>query len=168
MILNTRVLVLNQNYEPLSICNARRAIILIYQNKAEIVERNHHFVRSPTVSIPLPSIVRLQLYIRIPRKRILLNRRNILRRDNNRCQYCGSQAGLMTIDHVVPRVRGGGDTWENLVCACTHCNTKKGNKTPEQAGMPLLKKPKKPGHLHFMQQLAGNPDDRWKPYLFMS
>ena len=167
-MLNSRVLVLNQNYEPMSVCSARRALILLYLEKAEMIERNHQVVRSVSQSIPLPSIVRLSRLIHVPRKRILLNRKNIIKRDNHQCQYCGTTEGSVTVDHILPKDRGGGDTWENLVCACMKCNTKKRNRTPREAGMILLKKPRKPGYLFFIQHLVGIPDDRWKPYLFMS
>jgi len=167
-MLNTRVLVLNQNYEPICVCTARRAIILLYLEKAELIEKNHYIVRSISMSIPLPSIVRLSKYIKVQRKRILLSRKNIIKRDKHICQYCGSLDGSVTIDHVIPKDKGGKDTWENLVCACMECNGKKGNRTPEEAHMPLLRKPKKPGYLFFIQHLIGVPDERWKPYLFMS
>ncbi|MFO7891926.1 MAG: HNH endonuclease [bacterium] len=167
-MLNSRVLVLNQNYEPIYVCTARRAIILVYLEKAEMIEKNHHLVRSISMSIPLPSIVRLSKFIKVQRKRILLSRKNIIKRDKHICQYCGSVGGSVTIDHVIPKDKGGKDTWENLVCACMECNGKKGNRTPEQANMPLLRKPKKPGYLFFIQHFIGVPDERWKPYLFMS
>ncbi|MFH1940579.1 MAG: HNH endonuclease [bacterium] len=166
-MLNSRVLVLNQNYEPMSVCSAKRAIVLLYLQKAEMIERNHEMVRSVSTSIPLPSIVRLSRMIHVPRKRILLNRKNIIKRDNHRCQYCSTTEGPVTVDHVVPKDHGGQDTWENLVCACMECNTEKRNRTPKEAGMSLLKKPRKPGYLFFIQHLIGIPDERWKPYLFM-
>ncbi|MBN2030006.1 HNH endonuclease [bacterium] len=167
-MLDSRVLVLNQNYEPMSVCSARRAIVLLYLQKAEMIERNHEIVHSMRTYIPLPSIVRLSRLIHVPRKRILLNRKNIIKRDNHQCQYCGSKEGSITVDHVIPKDQGGEDTWENLVCACMRCNTKKRNRTPREAGMKLLKKPRKPGYPFFIQHLIGIPDDRWKPYLFMS
>ena len=167
-MLNSRVLVLNQNYEPMSVCSAKRAIVLLYLEKAEMIEHNHDWIRSVNASMPLPSIVRLIRLINVPRKRVLLNRKNILKRDGYQCQYCGVREGPITVDHVVPRDKGGQDTWENLVCACVGCNTKKSNRTPREAGMVLLRKPKKPGYLFFIQHLIGVPDDRWKPYLFMT
>jgi 5-methylcytosine-specific restriction endonuclease McrA len=167
-MLDSRVLVLNQNYEPMSVCSARRAVVLLYMDKAEMVERNHELVRSISRTIPLPSIVRLSRMVHVPRKRILLNRKNIIKRDNHQCQYCGSTKGPITVDHVLPKDRGGRDTWENLVCACVKCNSKKSNQTPKEAGMVLLRRPRKPGYLFFIQHLVGIPDDRWKPYLFMS
>lgn len=167
-MLDSRVLVLNQNYEPMCVCSARRAVVLLYLEKAELIERNHAVVRSVNISFPLPSIVRLSRFISVRRKRILLTRKNIIKRDNHKCQYCGSKEGFVTVDHVLPRDRGGKDTWENLVCACMKCNSRKRNRTPEEARMPLSRKPKKPGYLFFIQHLIGVPDERWKPYLFMS
>ncbi len=166
-MLESRVLVLNQNYEPMSICSARKAIVLLYLDKVEMIERNHDVVHSISRTLPLPSIVRLNRLIQVPRKRILLNRRNIIKRDNHACQYCGSDKGPFTVDHVVPKDHGGQDTWENLVCACVDCNTKKRNRTPPEASMYLTRKPRKPGYLFFIQNLVGIPDERWKPYLFM-
>ena len=167
-MLNSRVLVLNQNYEPMSICSARRAVVLLYLEKAEIIERNHEFVHSVNTVIPLPSIVRLCRLVHVPRKRIQLNRKNIIKRDKHQCQYCGTVEGSVTVDHILSKDRGEQDSWENLVCACVKCNSKKRNRTPREAGMSLLKKPRKPGYLFFIQHLVGIPDERWKPYLFMS
>ena len=167
-MINGRVLVLNQNYEPMSVCSARKAIILLYLGKAEMVEKNHAWVHSVSMTMPLPSIVRLIRLVRPPKRRVLLNRRNILRRDNYQCQYCGKTQGDFTLDHVLPKNRGGSDTWENLVCACMDCNCKKGNRTPGEARMPLLREPRKPGYLFFVRSLVGHPDEKWKPYLFMN
>jgi 5-methylcytosine-specific restriction endonuclease McrA len=167
-MLESRVLVLNQNYEPMSVCSARRAVVLLYLEKAEMVERNHEFIHSVSMKIPLPSIVRLSNLVHIPRKRVLLNRKNIIKRDNHKCQYCGTHDGPVTVDHILPKDRGGQDSWENLVCACMDCNTRKRNQTPREAGMPLIRKPKKPGYIFFIQHFVGIPDERWKPYLFMT
>ena len=167
-VLSKQVLMLNCNYEPMSVVSAKKAIILLYLGKAELVERYDHWVRSVTTRMPLPSIVRLVSYVRVPHKRIILTRKNILKRDGRQCQYCGTRTGPFTVDHVIPRDRGGQDTWENLVCACLRCNTKKGNRTPEEAGMRLLRKPRKPNHLFFIQHFIGVLDERWKPYLFMN
>jgi len=167
-MLESRVLVLNQNYEPMSVCSARRAVVLLYLEKAEMIEKNHEYIRSVKTSIPLPSIVRLSRLVHVPRKRILLNRKNIIKRDRHQCQYCGTFEGPVTVDHIVPKDQGGEDSWENLVCACMKCNTKKRNRTPREAGMILLRKPRKPGYLFFIQHLVGIPDERWKPYLFLT
>ena len=167
-MLSSKVLLLNQNYEPMSVVSAKKAIILFYLQKVEIVEKKSWMVRSQNYAVPAPSIIRLLCYVRIPRKRIELNRRNILRRDNHKCQYCGTRKVSLTIDHIIPKRHGGLDTWENLVCACVKCNNKKGSKTPEQANMILRKKPKRPHYLFFMQYLIGVSEDSWKPYLYLN
>ena len=167
-MLNKNVLVLNQNYEPLSVCSVKRAVLLMLLGKVEMIETmNGLYLRSVSNSIRVPSVVRLGLYVKTPRKRILLSRKNILKRDGYRCMYCGQSDGPMTIDHVIPKKLGGEDTWENLVCACTRCNHKKGDRTLEQANMKLIKKPSRPNHLMFIQRYVGISDNNWKPYLFM-
>jgi 5-methylcytosine-specific restriction endonuclease McrA len=167
-MLNRNVLVLNQNYEPLSICSAKRAVVLVYLGKAEIIERyDGQMIRSVSVAIPLPSVVRLGFFIQVPHKRILLTRKNVIKRDGHRCQYCGDAHSSMTVDHVVPRIYGGKDTWDNLVCACIKCNNNKGNRTPEQAGFKLLRQPRRPTYIAFIQQFVGISDQRWKQYLFL-
>ncbi|UCC81330.1 MAG: HNH endonuclease [Candidatus Zixiibacteriota bacterium] len=166
--MNRPVLVLNQNFEPLSVCGVRRAVILMYLGKAEIIETVDGYVlRSERQEIPVPSIVRLDYYVKVPGKRIMLTRKNILKRDGSRCQYCGRKEGSMTVDHIVPKIYGGEDTWENLVCACADCNNKKGHKLPEQAGLRLIRKPRKPNNITFIRQFIGIKDHRWKRYLFM-
>ncbi len=163
-----QVLVLNQDYSALTVCSVERAIVLVLLRKAEVVAvRPGRFVRSPSVQLPWPSVVRLKWYVRVPYKHIMLNRRNILRRDGYRCQYCGSRENL-TVDHIIPRSRGGRDTWENLVTACTRCNNRKGNRTPEEAGMRLRSRPFRPSHIMFIREFVGTIDDAWKPYLFMA
>lgn len=151
----------------MTITSAKKAIILIYLGKAEIIEKNNSFVRSVSTSLPLPSIVRLTRYINVPRKRIILSRKNIIKRDNHQCQYCGSRNGPVTIDHIIPRDRGGQDTWENLVSACVSCNNKKGNRTPEEARLKLIRRPQKPNYIFFMRYVVSNIDQRWEPYLYM-
>ncbi len=167
-MINQRVLVLNQNYEPLSVCTVKRAVVLTFLGKADIVEScDGKKIRSPSTVFPLPSVVRLGFYVRVPGKRIMLSRKNILKRDGHRCQYCGTINGPLTVDHVLPKIYGGNDSWENLVCACTKCNSIKGDKTPEQAGLKLLRKPRKPNHITFIQQFIGISDQRWRRYLFL-
>jgi len=136
--------------------------------KAELIEAfDGKLVRSVSNAMPYPSIVRLSSYVHIPYKKIILSRKNILRRDGHRCQYCGRLEMTVTLDHVIPKARGGEETWENLVCACVSCNNKKGDRTPEEAQMPLGRKPLRPNHVTFIRHFMGNFDDRWKPYLFM-
>ncbi|MEJ2055100.1 MAG: HNH endonuclease [Calditrichaceae bacterium] len=165
---NRKVLVLNQNYEPFSLCTTKRAVILLFLNKVQLVERYSESIHSISSEMPSPSVVRLGRYVHKPHKRVQLNRKNILKRDKNICQYCGHNSQPMTIDHIIPKCFGGKDTWDNLVCACPKCNRNKGNQTPEQAGMKLLKQPVKPSHLFYLHNLIGNPPASWKQYLFLN
>lgn len=166
-LINRRVLMLNQNYEPLTITSARRAFILLFQGKAEMIEpANGLKLRTVTESYSLPSVVRLWKYKNVPFKRIMLTRKNILTRDSNRCQYCSTIKGQMTVDHIIPKTMGGRDTWHNLVCCCARCNNKKGDNTPEQVEMKLLKKPTRPTYITFIQR-NHRIHEHWKPYLFI-
>jgi 5-methylcytosine-specific restriction endonuclease McrA len=165
--LTRSVLVLNQSYEPIHVCSARRAIVLVYRGRAEIVEALDLTIHTVSKKFPVPSVVRLGLYVRVPPKPMTLSKRNVLKRDGFQCQYCGTRSGPMTVDHVVPRTRGGRDTWENMVCACLKCNNRKGDRTPEQAGTKLLRRPRLPNHVTFIKHFVGVPDRRWRPYLFM-
>ncbi|NND71455.1 MAG: HNH endonuclease [Rhodothermales bacterium] len=166
--MNGHVLVLNRDYSALTICSVQRALILVHLEKAELVEsRPDRVVHSPSMEFPFPSIVRLNLYVRVPYRRIMLSRKNVLRRDRYKCQYCGRRDKL-TIDHVQPKSRGGRDTWENLVAACVPCNNRKGNRTPDEAKMSLSRKPFRPSHVMFIRDYVGSMSDTWKPYLFLS
>ncbi|OPX34162.1 HNH endonuclease [candidate division KSB1 bacterium 4484_188] len=166
-MLNHAVLLLNQSYEPLTVCNVKRAITLIYLGKAEMVEKNSGWLHSVSMQVPIPSVIRLGRQIKVPRTRILLNRKNLIIRDNHTCQYCGKKTSPLTIDHVIPKHYGGKDTWENLVVACQACNHRKANRTPEQAGMTLIRKPQKPHYFFYLQKIIGVKDQQWKPYLFI-
>ena len=160
-----RVLILNQDYSALTVCSVERAFLLIYLNKAErIADAKDKFLRTVNASFPMPSIIRLNGYVKLPYRGVLMNRQNIFKRDNHRCQYCGSTSNL-TLDHVMPRSRGGPSSWDNLITACRSCNAKKGNYTPEEAGMPLKSKPFKPSFLLFLRDFSGNIDEQWFPYL---
>jgi 5-methylcytosine-specific restriction endonuclease McrA len=161
------VLVLNSSYEPLVICSVRRAIVLVYLGKAKLVEpRDGHKIRSVTLALAEPSVVRLDRYVKVPFKQVMLNRRNVIRRDEGTCQYCGATSRPLTVDHVIPRQKGGKDIWENLVCACDRCNNQKGGRTLADAGMSLIRQPTKPTYLTFMRQLIRAGDDVWRKYLF--
>lgn len=138
------VLVLNQNYEPLNICRARRAVILIYRGKAEMLENGSGFIHSANYTFPLPSVIRIVYMIKRPRPERKLTRFEIFNRDKYTCQYCGKETRQLTLDHVIPRHKGGEYTWENVVSACVACNRRKAGKTPEQAGMKLLRPPSPP------------------------
>lgn len=166
-MLDRSVLLLNQNYEPLTVCNGKKAIILLYLGKAEILEEDSGWVHSVNTKMRLPSVIRLVFFVKAPKKRVILNRKNLLIRDGYSCQYCGHRAHHLTIDHVIPKNFGGNNSWENLVVACLPCNNKKANRTPEQAGMKLIKKPKKPNYFFYIQHYFGIKDTRWRPYLFM-
>lgn len=161
------VLVLNASYEPMVVCSVRRAIVLVYLGKAKLVERRDgHKIRSVSMAVSEPSVVRLDHYVKVPFKQVMLNRRNVIRRDRSSCQYCGTTSRPMTVDHVVPRQHGGRDVWENLVCACDRCNNKKGGRKLEEAGMTLIRQPTKPTYLTFMRQLTRKSDQAWQKYLF--
>ena len=163
-----QVLILNQNFEPLTVCSVKRAVIMTYLGKAQTVETlDGYKLRSQLLEIPVPSVIRLDYYVKVPVKRIMLTRKNIIKRDGGRCQYCGNRKSQMTVDHVVPKIYGGEDTWENLVCACHNCNNRKGHHLPEQVGLRLIRKPRRPNHITFIQQFVGISDNRWKQYLFM-
>jgi len=159
---------LNQTYEPLTICNLKKAIKLLYLNKAEIVETsNGRTISSIQKTMPIPSVIRLKYYVQRPFRTAILNRKNILRRDLFKCAYCGRSDLPLTIDHIIPKTRGGQDTWENLVAACVYCNNKKGNRTPEEANMKLLFKPYKPYHIISLKNFCNKMDEKWKNYLFV-
>jgi 5-methylcytosine-specific restriction endonuclease McrA len=138
------VLVLNQNYEPLNVCNARRALVLVHGGKAEVLEHGVAPIRTPRYHYPRPSVIRLVYMIKRPRPRVRLTRREVFIRDHHTCQYCGIRSRDLTLDHVFPRHRGGRHTWENLVSACRSCNHKKGGRTPEEARMLLRRQPSEP------------------------
>ena len=166
--MKAHVLVLNQDFSALTVCSVQRAVILIHLHKAELVEAlPGRRLRSPSRAFPWPSIVRLKMFVRVPYRHIMLSRKNILRRDGFTCQYCGSREKL-TVDHVQPKSRGGRDTWKNLVAACTSCNNRKGNRTPDEARMPLRRRPFRPSHVMFIRDYVGTVDEAWKPYLFLA
>ncbi|MFU8812421.1 MAG: HNH endonuclease [Balneolaceae bacterium] len=165
--MDSGVLVLNQDYQPLSVCSVQRSMKLLCLEKAEMLHDDpEKCIRTVDDEYSYPSVIRLHSYIHIPYNRIVLSRRNIMKRDNHTCQYCGSKNDL-TLDHVIPRSRNGNDSWENLVTACTKCNVRKGNRTPSEAGMPLRVKPYRPIHITFFQNLLGGVQDHWKQYLYM-
>jgi 5-methylcytosine-specific restriction endonuclease McrA len=166
--LNGRVLILNQSYEPISICSAKKALTLIFLTKAELVEQiSTRSIRTVRTQYPFPSVIRLCAYLRVPFRKIELSRKNIMRRDGMRCTYCGTGQPPLTMDHIIPRSRGGTDSWENLTTACIKCNNKKGNRTPDEAGMRLMTVPKRPHHVLFLKHSMGTIDETWRPYLFM-
>lgn len=165
-MLDGSVLLLNNNFEPLTMCSARRAIVLVWTGKAEVLEQSEYWSRSVSVSINVPSVIRLLIFVKITRRmHIQLTKQNIIRRDMRTCQYCGRTESHMTVDHVIPKSQGGQDTWENLVCACSSCNNRKGDSTPEHAGMHLIRAPRKPSLVSFLFTHKGAVNDSWKMYL---
>ena len=160
------VLVLNADYRALSVCSVERAVGLLWLDKVELVAADvARCLHSARAEHPWPSVVRLRRYVRTPYRKVLLTRRNVFRRDGHRCQYCGAAEGL-TLDHVVPKSRGGPDTWENLVAACVPCNNRKGGRTPDEAQMPLARPPFRPSHVMYMRDFIGRAHEAWKPFLF--
>lgn len=162
------VLVLNQNYEPLNITSWRRAMSLIVVGKATVIEEDSDFITTPSRRYRMPSVVRLSHLIRRPLPELKLSRRGILTRDRFACQYCGKESKTLTIDHVVPRERGGAHTWENLVACCSECNHKKGNRTPEESHMALRHAPQRPRlipYLSYSTFRAAVREEQWRDYL---
>ena len=168
--MNTRVLVLNASFEPINVCTARRAVVLVLKGIALAEESSSKWIHSARFSMPAPSVIRLRDYIHIPFERKSLSRKNIMLRDHNTCQYCGRvfAPAELTLDHIVPRSRGGDSTWDNLVASCQWCNNQKGDRSPEEVGMRLLKRPQ--GYnLHVNRQIIrylGRADVSWRKYLF--
>ena len=167
--LHKPVLVLNASYEPINVCAARRALVLVFKGIAAAEEVTGSSVHSARRSLRVPSVIRLLEYRRIPCQTRALSRKNILMRDRYTCQYCLKvlAAGELTLDHVIPRSRAGDSGWENLVACCHHCNNRKGCRTPEEAGMKLLRQPR-PFSLHtsrHIMRLLGKSDEQWRKYL---
>ena len=166
-LLNSAVLVLNANYSPMTVCTAKRAITLYFLNKIDVLSNYGEKVHSPSTVLELPSVIKIKTYIKNNSMAVEISRKNILVRDNYTCQYCGKQNKSLTVDHVVPKFRGGQDTWENLVAACKEGNQTKGERNSEEAGMPLAKKPKRPNRIHYFQLYVKERQIDWRPYLFM-
>jgi 5-methylcytosine-specific restriction endonuclease McrA len=157
-------LVLNATYEPLSVVSARRAVWLVLADKADIVEHDGSELRTISRSVPVPSVIRLRYVVRVPyHRRVALSRRAVFARDDHRCQYCGGAAD--SIDHIVPRSRGGGHSWDNVAAACRACNLSKRDRTPTEAGMPLARPASVPRELAWVSVAVQRVPDAWKPYL---
>lgn len=161
------ILVLNADYTPINITDLKRAFNLIYKGKAEIIKHN---IISPIVTelrnFKRPTIIRLLRYITIPFRKVKLNRNNIFRRDKFKCVYCGEQNKTkLTIDHVIPKSKGGSNSWQNLVTCCKSCNIKKDNKTLEEVDMELKSIPYKPTYIQFVKNITISYKDDWLPFL---
>jgi 5-methylcytosine-specific restriction endonuclease McrA len=164
--MNSPVLVLNANYEPLNVCDTRRAIGLLITGKATLVVNGRGHIYTARTTYPRPSVIRLAGMIHRPRPRVKLTKREVFRRDNYTCQYCGRQTSHLTIDHVIPRHRGGGHRWDNLVAACPPCNRHKGGRSAVEAHMPLRRRPDEPSPSAtylFGRHLQENED--WREFI---
>jgi 5-methylcytosine-specific restriction endonuclease McrA len=164
--MNNPVLVLNMNFEPLQVCDTHRALNLILDGKARMVANGRGLIRSVRMTFPSPSIIQLQRMIHHPRSHLHISKREILRRDNYICQYCGRRTSPLTVDHIIPRHRGGSHSWHNLITACVACNRKKGGRSLNETSMRLQKRPEEPpqsASYLFGHYLAENSD--WRVYL---
>jgi 5-methylcytosine-specific restriction endonuclease McrA len=162
------VLVLNATYEPLHVVSVRRAVVLLLAEKAQLVEAAEASLRSERLTVPMPLVIRLVAYVRIPRRwRLPVSRRGVLARDSYTCQYCGTQPGKaqLTVDHVLPRSQGGDKSWDNLVAACAPCNRRKGGRRPEEANMRLISQPAAPRYIVLAFVESGARHDVWMKYL---
>ncbi len=168
MSLNRLVLCLNASYEAINICSARRALTLVFGGKAIVEEVSAYTVRTSKLTIPLPSVIRMLKYRKVPRLNRSVSRKGIILRDASTCQYCQTKlpAQHLTLDHVIPRSRGGGSTWENLVAACFTCNNIKSDRTPADAGMPLARAPRQIGIHSKHKMLQGADNKSWDKFLF--
>lgn len=163
-----KVLVLNSTYEPVNVCSARRAVVLLLKGKAEIVDSGAWTIHSERSSLVLPNVIKLVRYVRVPRAdRRRLSRRAILARDGFSCQYCGSHKHL-TLDHVIPRSRGGATSWENVVTSCAPCNVRKGASMPSEVGMIPSRRPRPPQASDFVLASQRVVPEAWMPYLEMA
>ncbi len=161
------MLILNASYEPLHVCSVKRAVGLLMQDIAERIEDSDKILRSPSQIYAVPSVIRLKKYVRRPpHQKVAFNRKNVFRRDDNTCQYCSLKSNDLTLDHVIPRSRGGGTSWENVVACCQQCNAKKRDRTPEEANMLLKRKPVAPKFM-FSSAYGMLPsiDPIWEKYI---
>jgi len=165
-------LLLNSTFEPLRVVTWKKAIIMVMLDKVEVIEEYERTVRGIYVSIRLPAVIRLNRFIRRQTPIIKFSRQNLYVRDKGVCQYCGTpfEHRELTYDHVIPRSKGGQTEWTNVVTCCTACNLKKGGRTPEEAGMPLIRKPKAPIWLPLLTKSLGidTPPSSWRDYLYLN
>ena len=190
LLLQSPVLVLNRLWQAVNVCTARRALTLLFEGRAEVVyespdgqfqtfdfdrwqsftedRKPEDLVRTVSFQIGVPRVILLAVFDRFPKKEVKFTRHNIFERDKNTCQYCGRvfERNDLNLDHVVPRDRGGPTSWENIVCSCIPCNTRKANRTPREASMNLIRPPARPKWRPFMQvNLRTNGHDSWKHFL---
>ncbi|MCK5104072.1 MAG: HNH endonuclease [Cyclobacteriaceae bacterium] len=160
-----KALVLNLDYTPITVCTVQRAFLLVYLRKADLIEANNVYsFHTVSDTFSMPSVIKLNRYVNMPYKGVVLNRDNVFKRDGFKCQYCGREREL-TLDHLIPKAKGGKTSWNNLVTACKKCNSKKGNYSPEEAGLRLSLLPYRPSYIMYLKKLYENSYDEWKPYL---
>ena len=161
------MLVLNASYEPINVCTIRRAAVLVLKERAEVLEKGRGALHSERLALARPCVIRLMRYVRIPRDvhRRKITRKAVLARDAYTCQYCGREAGGLTVDHVIPRSRGGESVWENIVASCAPCNRRKGNRLPREVAMHPRKRPNPPGPTVFIRIASPRIPNAWEPYL---
>jgi 5-methylcytosine-specific restriction endonuclease McrA len=159
--------VLNASYEPINVCTVRRAAVLLLKKRAEIVEQGQRRLHAESLTIPRPVVIRLTTYVKIPRDahRRKITRRAVFARDRWTCQYCGTERRSLTVDHVVPRSKGGVSSWDNIVTCCAPCNRRKGDRLPRQVNMTPLRKPRAPSPTIFIHVAAQSIPPAWEQYL---
>lgn len=166
--MSQEVLVLNSDFEPLNVCHVRRALVMVYLGKADVLHAHDSSIPAANEQHRSPSVVKLRHHVRRPLPELKLSRRTIFARDQFTCQYCGIMSKDLTIDHVVPRRHGGPTVWENLVCSCRRCNMKKGDKWLHQTSMKLVRQPRRPKYIPYIsltKYLAGRKNEVWRDYL---
>ena len=164
---NSRVLVLNASYEPINVCTIRRAVVLILKARAEVIERSERELHAESLTMPRPAVIRLITYVQIPRDAHSrkITRRAVFARDKWTCQYCGSARGSLTVDHVIPRSKGGSSGWDNIVTCCAPCNRRKGDRLPRLAGMHPRRAPRAPNPTIFVYVAVPRVPETWQQYL---
>ena len=167
MNLNNKVLLLNNSYEPISVITAKKAVIMYFLDKVDVVKKSKIVINSLYLKFNIPEVIKLKNYIYIKHSKIPLTRKNILKRDNNTCQYCGKNKSEITIDHILPKDKGGNDSWSNLVVACKRCNMIKGNYLLKDIDMQLIRKPFEPTKIIYLQNVGKN-NKSWHPYLYLT
>src|SRR3954451_15342979 len=162
-----RVLVLNASYEPINVCTVRRAAVLILKQRAEVLEHSDWALHAESLTLPRPVVIRLITYVKIPRDahRRKITRGAVFARDRWPCQYCGHERGNLTVDHVIPRSKGGASSWENIVTCCAPCNRRKGGRLPRQSNMVPVRAPRAPGSTIFIHVAAPTIPPAWEQYL---
>ncbi|MGH2905509.1 MAG: HNH endonuclease [Solirubrobacterales bacterium] len=165
-LLGGRVLVLNASFEPINVCTVRRAIVLILKEKAEVIDEHELELHAEKLSMTRPSVIRLRTYVRIPYKsfRRKITRRAVFARDGWECQYCGKR-GSLTMDHVIPRSKGGDTSWENVVACCAGCNRRKGDRSVSQSGMQLRTHPRAPHATIFIHVASPTIPVAWRQWV---